>query len=609
MATFAYTVSITEQAQNAGFSFTKNTTYNTQNNVFVKNPSLLNNARNRNTNRFVIECVDGKFNENDFSARFQASTYSGAPNRQTFSKENGNVTFTQKDTGNSEATFDVVLTVSQDIVNARLTVDGTAQASLPKDMFCAFENSAKHIGFPASATFQAGKEQVLVATVDDGYQVKETPRIKITDGATVLVDADMNSADQKVFSLPVTIAEYHATISGTLTGKATLIPVALPITWETGSLYGFEILDKESVIIKEYADSAIKLKQLDGKDYISEYPYATVQVENPNALVQDYRYHTVGKGTFKNIGNGEWVFEWNNGSFENIWIAAPENEFTKAIVTLTGNATELTQNIVNNPFVSLFYMSMETLNKLLDVRFYKYDGATGETDVNASKDLSDFVLDVYKPYVPIEVTDTAPIKLGFYDTKQNAPLVKPVYSYAETGKFLVKGKAGNSTDYDSRISLFLPFKGFVDIPPYEIIGKEISVKYTIENITGNACIEVLANGNIIEAFTGSVKYGSPIRSNDVDSVRIQNAVENSNLYFSLECYLNLYWKDVLNEQAIPPITDCDIMLAIRDISGYCEGDLFNFHGISAAIRKEEKEMVVRLIQDGIIVKNETAKNP
>lgn len=118
------------------------------------------------------------------------------------------------------------------------------------------------------------------------------------------------------------------------------------------------------------------------------------------------------------------------------------------------------------------------------------------------------------PYIsPVEESN---IIIGTLDTNIVANKVTLYYVTVDLGSIDVTEYWQNFLDYQpyTRLKLFLPYIGIVDLPTDLFMNNSVAVKYRIDIVSG-ACVAIVSNReNIICTFTGNCSTKIPLSNND-----------------------------------------------------------------------------------------------
>lgn len=112
------------------------------------------------------------------------------------------------------------------------------------------------------------------------------------------------------------------------------------------------------------------------------------------------------------------------------------------------------------------------------------------------------------------------IHLGIYDTKVTAPLVDSDYVIKDCGSIPITRYYGSYLDYDpyTKISLYLPYIGEIDIDPDQVMQTNLGVEYHINVVTGDAVAIVTSNGSVIYTASGNCMRQIPIAQKDFSAI-------------------------------------------------------------------------------------------
>ena len=114
--------------------------------------------------------------------------------------------------------------------------------------------------------------------------------------------------------------------------------------------------------------------------------------------------------------------------------------------------------------------------------------------------------------VPVAITgNNATIVIGNQSmTGCTAKRILTQYVKVDCGSVDIDEIYGGYLDYKSRIDLFLPFIGTVNLSPDEVMGKTVSLEYLIDVLTGSCVATISVDGIIIGSFGGNCSYQLPL---------------------------------------------------------------------------------------------------
>lgn len=148
-------------------------------------------------------------------------------------------------------------------------------------------------------------------------------------------------------------------------------------------------------------------------------------------------------------------------------------------------------------------------------------------DPTAWQALKQYFTDPIETIIGLGIIPVAPrtgssknIHLGFYDTKVTAPVVDSDYVIKDCGAIPITRYYGSYLDYDpyTRIGLYLPYIGEIDIDSDQVMQKNLGVSYHVNVVTGDCTAIVTANGVVIYMASGNCMRQIPIAQKDFSSI-------------------------------------------------------------------------------------------
>ena len=118
------------------------------------------------------------------------------------------------------------------------------------------------------------------------------------------------------------------------------------------------------------------------------------------------------------------------------------------------------------------------------------------------------------------------VKIGDVDTGISMPYIGRQFVEKDLGSITIDPYIGSFMDYSpyTKIQIYLPYVGFRDLSPEDVMGCTLSIKYIIDVVSGgcNAIINVSGKGAIYQ-FNGSAIANIPLSAINYSGA-IQNAV-------------------------------------------------------------------------------------
>lgn len=128
------------------------------------------------------------------------------------------------------------------------------------------------------------------------------------------------------------------------------------------------------------------------------------------------------------------------------------------------------------------------------------------------------IIGLHKVFIPPLLGGNAEIKVGYLGTGVSSDVIRQQYSEVNCGSVDLPEYFGNVFDYapHTRIQLYLPFVGIVDLDPADVMRSTITVKYVGDAYSGSciANVYVKRDGNecCMYTFTGNDAVQYPLSS-------------------------------------------------------------------------------------------------
>ena len=179
-------------------------------------------------------------------------------------------------------------------------------------------------------------------------------------------------------------------------------------------------------------------------------------------------------------------------------------------------------SISSTKFFSCYKMTVSQLSILSEHLWTDWRNITEAIGNSILKPL-DFVISLNMLPVNVESTQKV-IKMGWFTLNSvvQGGLINQQYVRVDCGSLTVKKKWGGAIDYQTDVSLFLPFIGEVMLNANEVMGATLTVLYTVEIMSGNciASVQVVKDhlNAILYQYNGNVASNFSITSLDYSNV-------------------------------------------------------------------------------------------
>ena len=258
-----------------------------------------------------------------------------------------------------------------------------------------------------------------------------------------------------------------------------------------------------------------------------------------------------------------------------------------------------TRDVVHiGQFVNLYTVTGDELAALSKVRFNTVSGGSNETIDYGQYITALYVLPLS---IPADIIgDRANIQLGDYDSEvESTQLLNYTFS-VDAGSVSVPSKYNNAYDYlNTACTLYIPFVGPVELDPDVVIGRTVSVGFSIDLYSGTLTYSVKStfNGEQVTQ-SGNVNIVTQIPFIQSQTRGIVNNLSAVNKYFTdhirIEVTRNIPYYAEGSVFGKPVIQ----YMRIGDISGYAE---FSEIQLVTSATDEERDDIVSLLNGGVFI--------
>ena len=234
--------------------------------------------------------------------------------------------------------------------------------------------------------------------------------------------------------------------------------------------------------------------------------------------------------------------------------------------------------------INVYKVTLENLDEFAKKRFF-----TATDGTNAIVNLGDYVNRIKRVFVDVPTSGNDTLKCGNYDTKISILAPNTDVITVDFGNVTLTGVNENSHDYETKIKLFLPFYGFVEIDS-SYINKEINLTAKINIVTGNGIMQVSCDGvpfhfeNV--SFSRDIIYRT---ANESLKLVGDDDFNELNLY-GFEPYFIVESTTTVNV----PINDTKEQKRIGDVTGFAQFENINLSANKNMLVDEFNEIVSQL---------------
>ena len=190
------------------------------------------------------------------------------------------------------------------------------------------------------------------------------------------------------------------------------------------------------------------------------------------------------------------------------------------------NIDDLNVNAINaTQFMTLYQLSQDQLKNLGNAL---WSGNFLQALSNSALKPMDYILSFCM--LPVYAGGTVKsIKAGGFllsdmteGVTVNGTVTTNQYVRVDCGELEINEKWGGAIDYQTDLTLYLPFIGMVKLSPQDVMNGKIKVVYTVDLLTGNCIATVKVTKGVLNSvlynFTGNCSSSYPLSSRDFSTV-------------------------------------------------------------------------------------------
>ena len=211
-------------------------------------------------------------------------------------------------------------------------------------------------------------------------------------------------------------------------------------------------------------------------------------------------------------------------------------------------------------------------------------------------DLGNYVTSLKIVYVTIPATTPTTIKAGRYSTNIATRTPTTDLITLDFGSILLPAHNLDILDYSSKVSLFLPFVGFVDVNP-EFCGSSISLTYEINIVTGEGVAKLSRNNIVFAMYPCKPSSDMAYKSNTMMSQTLGGGEFNTMYLYGLRPYAIVKWYTTKNQHLLNNDCNRGVIGTYQGYAKFTEVTDINNGQITA----DEKNLLIRTLAGGVYI--------
>lgn len=128
---------------------------------------------------------------------------------------------------------------------------------------------------------------------------------------------------------------------------------------------------------------------------------------------------------------------------------------------------------------------------------------------------ADGIIGLHMIYVTPPTGGSSNIIVGYVDSGVSSPFVSQQYVDVDCGSVTIPLRYQSALDFGyTKVYCYLPFIGIVPLDSYDIVGKTVHIKYTVDVLTGTVLAQISVSGDgfsaVLYTFNGSCSVEYPL---------------------------------------------------------------------------------------------------
>lgn len=257
-------------------------------------------------------------------------------------------------------------------------------------------------------------------------------------------------------------------------------------------------------------------------------------------------------------------------------------------IIFTGYAQVKQDEEINLGSIYAYIVDDDILDEFSKKRYFRETSSYYLIDM----DLGDYVNRIKRIYANVEKGGETILKCGNYSTDIECNSIKHRIQTYDFGYLKLPLINGDSNDFNSNVSLMLPFIGIVDVDS-SLLGHTIGLVLYIDVITGDGVFKLSVDGYPIKMYDCTPSQDVLYHTYDMNT--IGGDKWNSTLLYGLDPYIIISY----HESVTKNINNTCLQVNVSSVKGFAQFDNVDVSGIDCL--QEEKDIIKTYMQSGVIL--------
>jgi len=264
---------------------------------------------------------------------------------------------------------------------------------------------------------------------------------------------------------------------------------------------------------------------------------------------------------------------------------------SKLVIELIGTAAPTTEYIDKYGSINVYNVTVDNLKEFASKRFKTESSTYFVWNI----DLGDYVDRIHRVFCKIGDTIASNIRCATYDTGISASTPINTYINLNFGDIVIPTHNQNITDYQTEITIFLPFVGLQQLDS-KLTGRTINLQYDVNIVTGEGVAKLMTDGIVFALYECDVKQDVIYRTGDGTEYIGKKQFESKILY-GLTPYVYIRWYQSKNNKQYN--NECERVVIGQKIGYSVFTEVTDIS--DDQMTTNEKDMIYELLNKGVYV--------
>lgn len=240
--------------------------------------------------------------------------------------------------------------------------------------------------------------------------------------------------------------------------------------------------------------------------------------------------------------------------------------------------------------INVYCVTLDNLDAFSKQRFFEIkDDSQG---IYEEVNLGIFVNRIKRIFTNVPVSGTDSLKCGNYNTGITVQTPEKDVISLNFGDVTLTGLNGDSEDYNAKISVFIPCRGFVDIDS-KYIGKTVNLSFKVNVITGDAVAFLSCDDVIFQLESFSLSRDVIYKTETTELNIVGGTQWDEQILYGLEPYAIITQNITINK----PVNNTQETVTIGDVTGYSQFENVDLDTVNLLV--DEYNEIISQLETGV----------